>query len=119
MPRASKQNPEEDAAPLVHDTLAEMGRLVPQTEDDAAAAEQRLRDSPIELPESLRDADAVLRRTEGSPPSPVPFPGNADVEATLARAAREGGAIPPEIEQIMRRDREAAEAELDDETEDQ
>ena len=35
------------------------------------------------------------------------------VDATLARAAREGGNVPPEIEEAMKRDRDAAEAELD------
>jgi hypothetical protein len=35
------------------------------------------------------------------------------VEAGLARAAREGGRLSPEIEEAMRRDRDAAEDEFD------
>ena len=42
------------------------------------------------------------------------FSADAETEDSLARAARAGKAISPEIEKIMCHDREAAEREMDD-----
>jgi len=97
----------------IHDALRSLGWVVPRTEDEVRLAERELADAPPpELPEALQDARGVFeRRTAGEDARrrTLPFPGRRDVDATLARAAREGGNIPPEVEQAMRRDRQAAE----------
>jgi hypothetical protein len=102
----------------VHEAMKALGWAVPQDEEEVEQAEQALGRSPVPLPESLRDPEAVFERGgrgEQGRPSALAFPGSADIDATLARAAREAGRLTPEIEQRMRRDREAAEREFSDE----
>ncbi len=94
----------------VHDALKRLGWVIPQSEDQvrAAEAEQAGRGAP--LPASIADPAKVLGRRPGGAELKLSVfqPGPADQE-NLARAAREGGKIPPEIEERMRRDRQAAE----------
>jgi len=101
----------------VHQALRAMGWVVPQDGAAVQAVESKLAAEAITLPEALRDADAALRglsQAVGVEPRPIAFGGDSDIEAGLARAAREGGTIPPKVEELMRRDRQAAERELDD-----
>lgn len=105
----------------VGEALRSMGWLVPSCEDDVAEAERRQAERPAALPEELREPRAAFDRaarpgTGG--PRPVQFAGDYAVDATLARAAREGGRLTPEIEEAMRRDREAAEREQEDDESD-
>ncbi|HUS91207.1 MAG TPA: hypothetical protein VM695_05120 [Phycisphaerae bacterium] len=104
-----------DIAAELFEALGSAGWIVPLCERDVAAAEARLGDAPGELPGPLADPSAVLSgaRSGGDAAGVIVFPPDADIDATLARAAREGGAIAPEIEQAMRRDRDAAEREAD------
>lgn len=89
-----------------------IGWLVPQSEQDVLRAEAQLAEHPVELPADLADPAAARRRAE-SAPRPLRLGHGGDIERDLARAARQGGDIPPEIEQIMRRDRLSAEREMD------
>jgi hypothetical protein len=94
-----------------------MGWVVPQDEAAVQAVEGKLAAEAITLPEAMRDADSVFRgppQAAGVEPRPIAFSGDVDIEAGLARAAREGGTITPEVAELMRRDRQAAERELDD-----
>jgi hypothetical protein len=105
---------EEELERLAYDTMQSLGWLIPQTPADVARAEEALAEEPVELPESLRDPYAVL----DAPPkertgSPCPL-AEGDAAELLARVAREGGTIPPEVEERMRRDREQAERKHDD-----
>ncbi len=105
----------------VQQAAAALGWTVPQTEDEVRQAESELTKHPTDLPEAMRDLGSALERAEqrqSSVPHPLPLPGDPTIEQNLARAAREGGPIPPEIEARLRRDREAAERELDDGPED-
>jgi hypothetical protein len=105
---------ERELADDVYDALHSLGWIVPQTEADVLRAETELAEAPPDLPVELQDAQAVLegsRPRGGAAPRPLAFPPNADVDSTLARAAREGGRICPEVEEAMRRDRQAAERE--------
>ncbi|KPK85459.1 MAG: hypothetical protein AMJ81_03545 [Phycisphaerae bacterium SM23_33] len=99
----------------MHQALKSMGWAVPEAEDEVRRAEAELAQSPAALPESLADAAAVFEARAGGPDEArvVSFPAEAASEDHLARAAREGGPIPSEIEERMRRDREAAERELE------
>ena len=107
-------NPEALAAE-VHATLRAHGMLVPRDEGAVRRAEA---EPPPPLPAELQDPDAAFARgaeASGLAARVAPFAGDAAVDATLARAARECGRLTPEIEAAMRRDREAAEREMDDE----
>jgi hypothetical protein len=105
--------PNDDGLPPdeLADALGELGWLVPETEEAVARAEAELSATPMPLPPDLQDADAVWRAANR--PHPLPLPVDESVGNTLARAAREGGAVTPEIEARMREDRRRAEAELD------
>lgn len=93
----------------LHSALRLEGILLPETEAEVSAAEaQNCGAAP---PLELRDAYAVLKRARGRRRKAVPTVGAAssETEENLARAAREGGKIPPDVERVMQRDRETAE----------
>ncbi len=96
---------------LLYDALRLSGELLPTTEEEIAQLEGHY-DSSVSLPDSLKDARPIFRR-QLSPASPQPTtcPVTVDgaIRENLARAAREGGQISPEVEERMRLDREAAE----------
>jgi hypothetical protein len=94
---------------LAYEALRRSGELFPITPEDVARVEKQLGDVPEPVPRSLLtppdlSASPALRRLRL-----VSSPLDAETQKNLARAAREGKAIPPEIEERMRRDREAAE----------
>ena len=96
----------------VHRALKGLGWLVPEGEAEVAAAEAEAGADATSLPPALRDADSVfVGGAQDAAPSALPPESEADEH--LARAARDGGTMPPEIEAQMRRDRQAAEEELD------
>jgi hypothetical protein len=85
------------------------GLLLPETEEEVSVAEARgLTDAP---PLELRDSHAVLKRVKARRPRTRPGgrTASAEIEDNLARAAREGGRIPPDVERVMQLDRDAAE----------
>jgi len=85
------------------------GLLLPETEGEVRAAEA---DDLCEAPPlALRDPRTVLKRVRSKPhqTSSAGPAASPEIEDNLARAAREGGKIPPEVEREMQRDREAAE----------
>jgi hypothetical protein len=96
----------------VHGALRRRGDLPPLTDEDVARAERR---PCARVPRPLREAPpAPVKDEELRPPDGLVRlwdPGAA--ELPMARAARQGGTVPPGIERIMRRDRERAEAEFD------
>jgi len=97
----------------VHDALRSLGWVVPLCEPEALAAEDAA--AEVELPESLSDPQAVLAGTWVTARTPAPpLPGDPGIDATLARAAREAGHLAPDVEQAMRRDRQAAERQRED-----
>ena len=101
----------------VHDALKSAGWAVPETEDDVRRAEAALAGEAVALPESLGDPHAVLERAphdEADEPRVPAFPPAGEAGEDLARAARAGGEVPPQIEEIMRRDRRAAEEAFDE-----
>jgi hypothetical protein len=115
--RTADARDDEALAADVHEAMVQAGWTVPTAPEDVAAAETQLAGKRIPLPEALREPGAVFERPDteaGGEARRIPFPGSADIDATLARAAREAGRLTPEVEEAMRRDREAAERELDD-----
>lgn len=87
--------------------LAGLG--LPKTKAEVAAAEKWLAENPVTLPASLDDPETVFCRPAANvlrfPAKDQPTPATEH----LARAARDGREIPPEVEQRMREDREKAE----------
>lgn len=92
-----------------------LGLGMPRTVEEVAAAEKELEKERITLPCSLLDSQAVLTRRPSRvlPIRPHQNEGDDAARQNLARAAREGGDIPPEIEERMRRDRKKAEGDRD------
>jgi hypothetical protein len=116
---AKRHTPDdEDIAPDVHQAAKSLGWVVPQSEEDVLQAERELSKQPAALPEELQDPKEVFERGAAcgaAESKSLEFPPDPDIDATLNRAAREGGRITPEIEERMRQDREAAERNLENE----
>lgn len=116
---SAKKKPEKDDPPPTkvnveqhaYEAMRLLGWIIPTTEDDVERAEAMLTTEKIDLPQQLKDPYQLLESLDSDCPSfdPEPVAADVDVEENLARAAREGGTILPEIEQRMRRDRQAAE----------
>lgn len=113
---AGREEDDQTLVAEVYRALGELGWTVPLCERDVGRAEDEQAEGAAALPEALRDPKAVFDRAAGPAGGPkvIPFPGAAEIDATLARAAREGGRLTPDIEQAMRHDREAAERELEE-----
>lgn len=87
---------------------------IPVTADQVHQAEQSLAGRPIPLPARLQDHRAVFDGPVKAP-AVVAFPSSPEVDATLSRAARDAGHLTPEVQERMRRDRQAAEERKDKE----
>jgi len=111
-----RQHPatERELCDAVSAAFLERGWLVPTTAAAVAAAEERLGEdgdaAPGEGPAPFSQVLAAPPLAARAPLALFPEPG--PVEDTLARAAREGGPLSPEVEEAMRRDRAAAEERL-------
>ena len=100
----------------VHEALRADGLMVPRTEDEVRRAEAELARDPVELPEALKEPPEIGAPADaggGHALEPTRLRGPARIYDDMARAAREGRSIPAEIEEVLRRDREAAERETD------
>ncbi len=90
-----------------------LGWIVPRDDEEVSQAEAELAKNPVRLPVELASpgaiADGGARPAAASTPS-LQYPEAPDIQQNLARAAREGGIISPEVEEMMRRDRQAAES---------
>ncbi len=72
---------------------------------DEAAFEQVK--ATIELPESLKSADAIFSKVKQR--SDAALPVHDEIGKQMARAARDGGKLTREVEERMKRDRQDAE----------
>ncbi len=98
----------ENLESTVRRAMQSLGWLIPESPEDVAQAEAELEDDPISLPPALRDSQGSFDRQVDEQPQYKQVPTNAELERNLARAAREGGQITPEVEERMRSDREEA-----------
>jgi len=97
---------------LLLDACRATGKLFARTEREVASEEQRQENMQLDLPEALRDSESTWRRMQE--PRAVALstlPVDAETCDNLARAARQGKAIPQDVEDQMHRDREKAEQE--------
>ena len=116
-PQASDQTDNDQVERDVHEALKSLGWATPDNEDDVTRLEAEISQGTVELPETLKDTGRVFQARPQEDPTTIELPHfSADVETqdSLARAARAGKPIPPEIEEIMRRDRQAAQREVND-----
>jgi len=94
----------------VYEAFLARGWIIPQTEGDVSMTEAKIEaEDNVELPNQLRDPDTVLRRGLGARSKVLALaPVFEETRDLLARAAREGRDISPDIEERMRHDREMA-----------
>lgn len=115
MTSGKKQAAQVNLGDLVQRALRKKWLCLPVTEEDVAVAEQELAKHPVTLPASLAEPPDFL-----SPPRPVKprfasyVREPTELEDEMARAAREGREITPDLEEKMRRDRLEAESKSDD-----
>jgi len=88
------------------------GWLAPETEAEVLDAEKELTTKRITIPTSFNNPRELLHGAGSARRivHPQPYIPRAEEAENLARAAREGGTISPEVEERMKRDRDAAEA---------
>lgn len=109
--------PDNNSKPLsglhraLREAMLDLGWIPPTTEQEFAEFEAQLRTSAAELPSELAEIADPLeapRFSEGATPDTIPFP-QTEVQQNLARAARGGGQISPDVLERMRRDRSDSE----------
>lgn len=112
-PKAHTNEDDHQIERTVHDAMMVRGWLIPRSEEEVMRAESELADHPVDLPKELEDPACLLDAIADCVPEPrLRLPVNREAAENLARAAREGGEIPPEVEERMRADREKAEREI-------
>jgi hypothetical protein len=87
------------------------GWLAPETEQEVLEAEKKLASERTTIPTSLDHPRELLYRAGSVRAIHFSQPKIESARETenLARAAREGGTISPEVEERMKKDRDAAE----------
>jgi hypothetical protein len=98
----------------IHEVIRPAGRAIPTDEASVAAAESQLANDMPELPERLRNSKFPPAADKVSARKVVPLWDPGVLAEPMARAAREGGVVSPEIEEVMKRDRKIAEQKLRD-----
>ncbi|MCO6437314.1 MAG: hypothetical protein J5J06_09535 [Phycisphaerae bacterium] len=98
---------------LVYRVLSATGRIVPRTEEEVAQVEAEIDEWDVELPEGLSRPPTGPSPVDDADAEPVLEKPFLTTSENLARAARCGAEIPPEIQQRMEADRQRAESEAD------
>jgi hypothetical protein len=111
-PLVKPEDNEDALVQSVANAVRSLGWLAPETEEEVATTEGGDGQAPRPLPPALRDPYALLDRQDlwGTMNTETELVQDAEVVEELARAAREGrGKISDDVEDLMRRDRDAAE----------
>ncbi len=99
---------------LIYRAMIEMKWIEPIDENTLQKDEQdfqaALQSGQICLPKRLESPDEILAKFRARKTSTSPS--DQTIGEQMARAAREGGTIPPDVEEQMQRDRKEAEAKL-------
>lgn len=115
----SKKRCEEESRRLearMYEAFKAQGWQVPRTADEVAQAEAELAEAPVELPAALQTPPDLDTRDSALTQEPSRRPilqGPKHIYEGMARAAREGRRISEETERVLRRDRETAERQRD------
>lgn len=105
----SSENMERD----LYDALRTTGRLMPLSEEDVQRLEAEMRAEDDIEDEEFVVPPPILRRKLKPPARIISLKKKDMIGPSLARAAREGSDISPEVEAQMQKDREAAERDMD------
>ena len=107
---STPSNADELLDPTALRALSKLGHCMPTTEEEVADQEAWASKRP--LSERMQSRDALFGPRRGMPSLQHPRTDTSFQESAddLARAAREGVEIPPEVEEQMQRDRERAES---------
>lgn len=102
---------------IIRRAMLELKWVIPTTPEEVELAESHLNADLPQLPPELANPLDVLERT--SSPSaqcshPLVPPNDTTVQENLARAAREGGKIPADVQERMKQDRDDAERNSDE-----
>jgi hypothetical protein len=110
-PKKPTLDSDEDFEQLVHNVVRSCGSFRPEKVDDVLRAEAEDLDRSEEPHRRrARDPYDLLRRGPKGSYKLRPLCGDAEQKvAAMARAARAGREIPAEVEEQMKKDREAAE----------
>jgi hypothetical protein len=97
---------------LVHEALLRNGWVIPQTVEEVLKVQDDFPDENEQLPDALKDPYTVLNRSteRAKRVSALSLP-DQESQEVMGRAARLGGEISSEVEERMKRDRQAAEEE--------
>ena len=97
------------------EAMQQTGWIPPTDVNAVAETEEWLSEAGLPFPaELLQRGDSLMPDApDASVPVRIRLWQSASMDATLARAAREGGTLSLEVEKTMRRDREAAEAQIE------
>ena len=98
----------------IHEAIRQAGWTIPTDEESVADAEATLANYMPPLPAALRNLESPSAADNASVGKVVPLWDPNVLIAPMARAAREGGSVSAEIEEIMKKDRKIAERELRD-----
>jgi hypothetical protein len=111
-PTPKREMSDDDVDRLIYEGFCVNGAFVPQTPDEVEQAEANFDENTVELPASLRDPFAILKRpiVQRGEPRRSPVVDQTAID-NLACAARNGGDIPPEIEKAMDKDEKEVEGE--------
>ena len=94
--------------------LRRFGYVFPSTQDELDALEKELAKSKLQFPKHLEDPFEVMRRAEAGTLKTMGDYRDPSIEENLARAAREGGEIPDDVNERMKKDRHSAEESAED-----
>lgn len=101
-----------------HQAIRQAGWRIPTDEESVATAEARLANDMPELPPSLMNPEFPSDAGNASAGKVVPLWDSAIISEPMARAARQGGSVSPEIEEVMKRDRKIAEQKMQERSKD-
>ena len=88
------------------------GWSIPTDEASVTAAEKLLAENTAELPDRLKQPKLTTMSGGAFANTVAPLWDSSSFVEPMARAARDGGTVPSDIEDIMKQDRKAAEHEL-------
>ena len=109
-PLVTNTEEDEQLHRLIRQVLEEDGAIIPSTPDTVSCAESALERENVSIPKSLLTFAAALKITsKHRMVNCAPISAPTETEVNLARAAREGGDVPLNVEAQMRADRAAAE----------
>jgi len=103
-----------DICDAISQAIRQSGWSIPTDAASGAAAEERLTEHMPELPNRLKQPKHPSTSADPFIGTITPLWDSSPFAEPMARAARDGGSVPPGIEDIMKRDRKGAERELRD-----